>query len=238
MFMKRPLLVSVLALILLAFVLAACDTGPASIPTANQQQQAAVPTATATLIPPTVTPTPLPPTATPLPIVNTTEWGTVKSTGAEVKAEPNTNSATVGKLQGFSLVSFQRKTTNESWWERTGGGWIARDGLVIYRTEAEASRSLPQTASTGPTPTYVPPAQVNINYGDSVVVSPPAGIAAKPPVQAPKGQTTPTPQPPPAAASGGSGTKTGAICNDGSASSATGSGACSHHGGVAYWTYK
>ena len=29
----------------------------------------------------------------------------------------------------------------------------------------------------------------------------------------------------------------GAVCEDGSHSSATGSGACSHHGGVAYWLY-
>ena len=29
--------------------------------------------------------------------------------------------------------------------------------------------------------------------------------------------------------------RTGAKCNDGSNSSATGRGACSHHGGVAYW---
>lgn len=32
-----------------------------------------------------------------------------------------------------------------------------------------------------------------------------------------------------------SGTRTGAVCRDGSTSSATGRGACSHHGGVAYW---
>jgi hypothetical protein len=29
--------------------------------------------------------------------------------------------------------------------------------------------------------------------------------------------------------------RTGAICNDGTSSTATGSGACSHHGGVDYW---
>ena len=34
-----------------------------------------------------------------------------------------------------------------------------------------------------------------------------------------------------------SGTRTGAICNDGTSSTATGSGACSHHGGVDYWLY-
>jgi hypothetical protein len=37
--------------------------------------------------------------------------------------------------------------------------------------------------------------------------------------------------------SGGSGIRIGAICNDGTHSSATGSGACSHHGGVARWLY-
>jgi hypothetical protein len=30
----------------------------------------------------------------------------------------------------------------------------------------------------------------------------------------------------------------GAICNDGTQSSATGSGACSHHGGVSCWLYS
>ena len=33
-------------------------------------------------------------------------------------------------------------------------------------------------------------------------------------------------------------TRTGAICHDGTSSSATGRGACSHHGGVDYWLYK
>jgi uncharacterized protein YgiM (DUF1202 family) len=30
-------------------------------------------------------------------------------------------------------------------------------------------------------------------------------------------------------------TRTGAVCRDGTSSSATGRGACSHHGGVSYW---
>lgn len=34
-----------------------------------------------------------------------------------------------------------------------------------------------------------------------------------------------------------SGYRTGAVCNDGSTSSATGRGACSWHGGVSYWLY-
>jgi hypothetical protein len=36
---------------------------------------------------------------------------------------------------------------------------------------------------------------------------------------------------------GDSGVRVGAVCSDGWQSSATGSGACSHHGGVAYWLY-
>ncbi|MCM4160884.1 hypothetical protein FHG64_17840 [Antarcticibacterium flavum] len=32
--------------------------------------------------------------------------------------------------------------------------------------------------------------------------------------------------------------RVGAVCNDGTTSQATGSGACSHHGGVAYWLYE
>ena len=42
---------------------------------------------------------------------------------------------------------------------------------------------------------------------------------------------------------GGSATQTtrhriGAVCNDGTSSTATGSGACSHHGGVSCWKYS
>jgi hypothetical protein len=32
--------------------------------------------------------------------------------------------------------------------------------------------------------------------------------------------------------------RVGAMCNDGTESSATGSGACSHHGGVQCWEYS
>jgi len=36
----------------------------------------------------------------------------------------------------------------------------------------------------------------------------------------------------------GKGKRIGAMCEDGTRSSATGSGACSHHGGVDYWLYE
>jgi len=32
--------------------------------------------------------------------------------------------------------------------------------------------------------------------------------------------------------------RVGAVCRDGTTSNATGRGACSHHGGVAYWLYE
>ena len=42
----------------------------------------------------------------------------------------------------------------------------------------------------------------------------------------------------PTISSEGNCNRIGAICNDGTRSSATGSGACSHHGGVDFWICK
>jgi hypothetical protein len=53
---------------------------------------------------------------------------------------------------------------------------------------------------------------------------------APPPAPAPAPPPAPTPAPP-------SGQRIGAICNDGTRSTATGRGACSHHGGVREWIY-
>lgn len=44
--------------------------------------------------------------------------------------------------------------------------------------------------------------------------------------------------PAPTTSSGSTGQRVGAVCNDGTTSTATGSGACSHHGGVARWLYN
>lgn len=48
-------------------------------------------------------------------------------------------------------------------------------------------------------------------------------------------QFVPTPVPTPKPKCISYRVRTGAICRDGWESSATGSGACSHHGGVSYW---
>jgi hypothetical protein len=53
-----------------------------------------------------------------------------------------------------------------------------------------------------------------------------------PPTTVPK---PPTPKPEAAQCPAPSGARYGAVCKDRSRSSATGRGACSHHGGVAYW---
>jgi len=66
----------------------------------------------------------------------------------------------------------------------------------------------------------------------------PTGAPTRTPT--PVGVTTsaPTPRAPTAIpTTTPTGVRTGAVCNDGSASTATGSGACSGHGGVSYWLY-
>jgi hypothetical protein len=85
--------------------------------------------------------------------MQTSEWGSVKSTGAEVKVSPDNRSATIAKLEGFTVLAWQRKLPDESWFERAGGGWVQRRDVVIYSTEAEAKRGVPPPSVL---PTMVP----------------------------------------------------------------------------------
>lgn len=176
------------------------------------------PTPTATVAPtrpPTPTATPIPPTATPVPPtatlapIDTTEWGSVKSGGAELKAEPDANSGTLTKLPPFTIVAWRRKLPDESWLERLGGGWVRRQDVVIYNSEEEARRAVPQAAGT-PTalPAYVPPSvRVNAPYTFPPVAGPsaiPRQLPTNPvPTQPPNSNpqptrpvNTPTPVPP------------------------------------------
>ncbi|NWJ98326.1 MAG: hypothetical protein HXX20_21445 [Chloroflexi bacterium] len=132
---------------LLSLLLTACGN-EAATPVAI----APVPVDTATPVP-TATPRPTPTLA----IVATGEWSIVKSTGANVKAEPNESLPTLEKLDGFTLVALQRSLANQSWVERAGGGWINRNQLVVYANEVEARRSLPKpTAVPVLVPTFNP----------------------------------------------------------------------------------
>lgn len=76
-----------------------------------------------------------------------------------------------------------------------------------------------------------------VNNTPSVVSAPSQASAA--PAQPVVEPPTPTPVPQPIAqpAPSSSGGRTGAVCRDGTTSSATGRGACSHHGGVDHWLY-
>ena len=67
-----------------------------------------------------------------------------------------------------------------------------------------------------------------------VVVAP----AAPPPPPPPPPASGPNPPPGGGGGGGGSGERVGAVCNDGTTTTATGRGACSHHGGVNHWLYK
>ncbi|MEI6046678.1 MAG: hypothetical protein WCS37_20180, partial [Chloroflexota bacterium] len=152
---------------------------------------------TATVAPPTIvlSPTPVPPTTIPTPVptatlapVATTEWGSVKSTGAEVKAVPDNSAPTLEKLSGFTIVSWQRKLPDESWLERSGGGWIQRREVIIYNNESEARRGVPQpVAQPSQIPTYNPnPVQVsNPSYTFAPITGPDAGFKINIPTPTP-----------------------------------------------------
>lgn len=180
-------------LLLLAFIitLVACDSAPATAP-------AQVALATATEPIPTATVPAIPtaqPTATPVKLLKTSEWATVKSTGAEVKSRPAAGSTILEKLEPFTVVGWQNKLPDESWWERAGGGWIARNEVVIYKTEAEARKNVPQpTATPAPVtpPKLVDPQPASINLQTRPTAKPVAGTDNSNPPAAPVVASTDT----------------------------------------------
>jgi hypothetical protein len=115
---------------------------------------------------------------------------------------------------------------------------LALFGATILVQGAQADGPLTRRAvvplianDEGPAPTAVPLATATPTRTTAAATSTPTATstATPTPTTAPAPTATPTQQ--------SSGGRTGAVCNDGTTSSATGSGACSHHGGVAYWTY-
>lgn len=73
----------------------------------------------------------------------------------------------------------------------------------------------------------------------ALIPTPPADRVTPTPTKEPTRTPGPTREPKPTAAPAtGGGQRIGAICRDGTRSSATGSGACSRHGGVDHWIYR
>jgi hypothetical protein len=174
--------------------------------------------------PPTPAPTrmPLPPTPTIAPPVSQ-----VVKVG-NLRSEPRIAADTVVALicPDDTVAFLSRAVIGDSSWYRV-------------RIETIAADCDPQRAQAG-TEGWVSsvllgaPSYAFEHYAAAAQLVLPTTVRSTP---TPKPTATPRPvvRAAPAAPSGG---RIGAICKDGTRSSATGRGACSHHGGVAQWLYS
>ena len=230
-FVKNIKLIIMAGFLGLALLLAACDdSGEGSSSLELKTAHSPAPSVVSQIVPVT-RPSPISAEVA-LKVVPTREWGLVRPEGAEIKIEPEFTATTIGKVIGLEVVPFQNKLSNELWWERVGGGWVALGKLVIYPGEAEAVRAA-KAINSRPTPT---PTKAGLAAGNAANSG--AGNANN---QRPVGtSSSPTPangitRPP---GEVGEGERSGAICNDGATSIMTGADACSRHGGVSEWTYR
>ncbi len=149
----------------------------------------------------------------------------LNDTPVNMRGGPGTGYAVIGALQPGQIAAIIGKTADAAWWKVTyygKDGWVsasvaptagdlAHVAVVDYAVTPATGASEP-TWTAAPATTWTPPPT-------QVVVTLPT-------------QTVFPTQPPAACVV----YRTGAICRDGSLSNATGSGACSHHGGVSFWT--
>ncbi len=118
--------------------------------------------------------------------------------------------------------------------------FIATDWMSAPKSAPAVTTTTTTTEPTTTAPPTLPPAPVTTAPPpptEPPTTTPPPPVTeppTAPPAPAPQPEA-PAPAPAPVPAPGG--VRTGAVCNDGTPSSATGSGACSHHGGVNHWTY-
>ncbi len=108
---------------------------------------------------PTATPTPPPtatpvPTPTPIPITKFEGFGIVKGK-SRVWFFPNTTSKIVETTSLDGVVGFQNKTTDDSWFERMGGGWVEGVNVTRYPSYAAALAAIGATQPPPP-PTTKP----------------------------------------------------------------------------------
>jgi hypothetical protein len=120
------------------------------------------------------------------------------------------------------------------------------DAHATVDTQTNASYRETVTAADGKPPTPGPPTPVptrtrTVPPPQTSTVRPvpptvvPRAPTPRPPTPRPAVKPAPTVAPAKPAPATGSGVRIGAICRDGTRSTATGRGACSHHGGVAQW---
>ena len=113
---------------------------------------------------------------------------------------------------------------------------------TVTPAPSATSSSTPNPTSTTrstntprPTNTFIPPTLVPPTVAPTVEVIPTQSIVTNTPLPAPP---TNTPLPPPTETPVQERVRTGAQCNDGTTSDATGRGACSSHDGVKCWFYN
>jgi len=188
----------------------------ANVPNARPTTIAAeAPTTEPTAIPPTpisspsITATPLP-TGTPEPILISL-WQTMN-----VRTGPGLDYPVAGKVYGpIDVEATGVRNEQGTYWYHIHAndvdGWVAVIGI-----NPTTIASLPVDTQTFTVPPTFTPL----------------------PTETPRPKPTPKPEPAFAPAPAPSGARVGAICKDGTRSSATGRGACSHHGGVAQWLYR
>jgi hypothetical protein len=185
----------------------------------------------ATAVPlPTVPPSPTvaPPTAT---IVPTPPSGEV-ATGGNLRSEPRIALETViGQLCPSDQIAYvsQQRVGDDLWYrirviERKADCTAKQ---VAVGAEGWASSTLLSEPSYA-IEEYARVAQITLLPATVLPTATPKPTAVPRPTAAPKPAVVPAP----------SGGRVGAICRDGTRSSATGRGACSHHGGVAQWLYR
>jgi len=186
--------------------------------------------------PPTASPIPkATPAASPTPVLSlTTVSSTPRAGPGSLRTGPDITFSVIVVLEPDTPITPIERTQDGKWWHVsiTGqelAGWIHAnqvsgvEGLAPVPTVGWTTPpTVPKTAPTQASPTESLPTPTTV----------PTATRMPNPTQTPTLTSTPWPTSVPAPS-----VRCGAVCRDGWRSDATGSGACSHHGGVAHWVY-
>ena len=155
-------------------LLAGCDSlSTATPPSTKGSNLATKPTATpkpTVIVAPTqteaatVTPIAAPSIST---STDSSEWGVIKY-NLDIIEKPQNGAKVINKLKVDTLVAFEQKLFDNSWYMLAGGGWVSSDSVKVYQSKAEALQGLPQP--TQPAATVAPIAKPQIQ------TPPPGGV--------------------------------------------------------------